>query len=77
MGQPVNIAGKRFGKLVALKYSGISNKQGRLWDCICDCGNTCQVSYGKLNHGATISCGCVYNAHRRSIKPHGMSKTPI
>ncbi|WP_256660508.1 hypothetical protein [Klebsiella quasipneumoniae] len=23
MGQPVNIAGKRFGKLVALKYSGI------------------------------------------------------
>lgn len=34
MGQPVNIAGKRFGKLVALKYSGISNKQGRLWDCI-------------------------------------------
>ncbi|XIW73885.1 hypothetical protein AB2F28_23195 (plasmid) [Escherichia coli] len=77
MGQPVDITGKRFGKLVALKYSGISNKQGRLWDCICDCGNTCLVSYGKLNHGATISCGCVYNAHRRSVKPHGMSKTPI
>ncbi|EMS7619297.1 hypothetical protein WDI42_002379 [Escherichia coli] len=26
MGQPVDITGKRFGKLVALKYSGISNK---------------------------------------------------
>lgn len=29
MGQPVDITGKRFGKLVALKYSGISNKQTR------------------------------------------------
>ncbi len=54
-----NIAGKRFGRLVAISFSGRSNSGGRFWECRCDCGKTKHVNVGYLNNGKTRSCGCL------------------
>lgn len=52
MANPVDITGKRYGKLVAIKYVGNSK-----WLCKCDCGNEHIVKTSYLNNGDTKSCG--------------------
>lgn len=53
--------GARFGKLTILADSERKDKNGkrayRL--CQCDCGNICEVAYGHLTSGHTLSCGCI------------------
>lgn len=48
-----DLAGKRFGDLVALEYDHERQK----WKCQCDCGNVTYKSTGHLNAYA-VSCGC-------------------
>ena len=55
--QPLDIAGQRFGRLVALKYSH-SGIGGRRWECACDCGGFTVVSVNALRRSNTTSCGC-------------------
>lgn len=60
MGKIVDISGKRFGKLVAIKRVGSKNKRS-MWLCDCDCGRSSVVAYGHLSSGHTKSCGnCKY-----------------
>jgi hypothetical protein len=54
-----NIAGKRFGRLVAIRDAGASNSGGRIWLCKCDCGGSTNTCVGYLNIGKTKSCGCL------------------
>ena len=49
-----NLAGKRFGRLVATDYVGRG-----AWACVCDCGNSTEVRTNKLISGHTKSCGCL------------------
>jgi hypothetical protein len=59
MSQLVNLVGKRFGRLLAIKRDG-SNKHGRaLWICKCDCGQQVYVPSNKLQSNHTNSCGCL------------------
>lgn len=55
----INIAGQRFGKLIALER--IENyKNGKsYWKCICDCGNIHYADYSNLIRGNVKSCGCL------------------
>ena len=53
-----DITGQRFGRLVALKRNGSNSNNEAMWNCICDCGNTCNVSGRNLRSGRTVSCGC-------------------
>lgn len=53
-----DLTGKIFGRLKVIKYSH-TNKQGRIWECLCQCGKTSYVSIGALNSGNTKSCGCI------------------
>ena len=56
----VDITGKRFGKLVAIKPTEQRNKNGGvLWECKCDCGKTHFATPGTLNYGNLLSCGCL------------------
>jgi len=54
-----NIKGRRFGKLVVVRDTGESNRHGKaLWECKCDCGNTCVTTAYILLKGEKKSCGC-------------------
>lgn len=59
----LNLAGERFGKLLALEpksiktYKDGSNKV--VWKLICDCGNEHETTSNALSSGKTKSCGCL------------------
>lgn len=59
-GRYMDIAGKRFGKLVVIKYVGNNKHQKSQWLCKCDCGNTAIVVGTELRQGHTKSCGCIH-----------------
>ena|SRR3990167_8379272 len=74
-----NIAGRRYGKLIALADSNTSAKhgRGRIWICHCDCGGVVNVPVGRLSNGHIKSCGCLTHGEEKSkqLTTHGMSKT--
>lgn len=57
MAEMKEIAGQRFGKLVALKYVE-TIKRTRRYLCQCDCGNQKILMRKLLVRGDTTSCGC-------------------
>lgn len=63
MGTTVDIKGKKFGKLLVLNSVGVNKQRAIIWTCLCDCGNTTQVSGVDLRNGHTASCGCLYRKH--------------
>lgn len=59
MGNKADIAGQRFGRLVAIKPVS-TDKYGQVeWFCQCDCGNGCVTIVNRLRKGKTRSCGCL------------------
>mgnify|MGYP000251181578 CR=1 FL=1 len=56
---PIDLTGKKFGKLTALKIieRGGSHKPVK-WLCICDCGGEKIVDSQLLRRGLVTSCGC-------------------
>lgn len=72
-----DIAGKRFGRLVALRPTGQTQCSHYLWLCRCDCGTEVSVLATNLIQGRSTSCGCYRKewaaaAHYR----HGMVYGP-
>lgn len=57
MPRKIDIAGQRFGRLIAKVDTGTS-RSGRLWLCLCDCGAEAIVTTHDLRSGHTASCGC-------------------
>ena len=54
-----NIAGKRYGRLVAIEPTEKRDYKGSvIWHCRCDCGKELDVSYDGLTYGNYYSCGC-------------------
>lgn len=60
MSKPIDISGKRFGRLVAIKIVE-DERQGTFWLCKCDCGQTKIAETRNLRRGLTQSCGCLHN----------------
>ena len=56
----IDITGQRFGKLVAIKSTGIKDTKSGcfLWEFYCDCGRTKIIPCGWVTSGNTSSCGC-------------------
>lgn len=79
MRKPIDIAGQRFGRLVAVRDSKNRHNKEAVWECICDCGSSTKVPGSRLRQGRTTSCGC-YQRERRDgmgqwTRTHGKSKT--
>ena len=66
-----DLAGKRFGRLVAIQKTEppMGKENIAWWICKCDCGNTCIVRAKSLKSGDTQSCGCLFR-ERQSMRPH-------
>ena len=70
----LDLAGVRFGRLVALRRVGMPPGRRVTWLCRCDCGAETSTSADHLGAGFTRSCGCLLRetrvlfgkAHRRS-----------
>lgn len=76
----LDLAGKRFGKLIAKKAVGIGIK--RAWLCLCDCGNESLISPSNLRSGNSTACGKCRgfnaNAKKHGHRPQeGKSKTYV
>lgn len=58
----LNLAGQRFGRLVAISPVTRTMKSGCVrtdWLCACDCGNKRTIRRCGLTSGKTKSCGCL------------------
>lgn len=58
-GKPIDITGKRFGRLTAIECVGTDPLNHAMWLCQCDCGETKVVNRVNLIAGTTKSCGCL------------------
>ena len=76
------LVGKRQGNLLIRRVDHIEPKIGRIWECLCDCGNvdyfpTSRISYG----GATMCRECatkVLHVEKRArLTKHGLSRTHL
>src|SRR6266436_9147507 len=65
MGRFLELAGKRFGKLTAVKRVDKTKHGKYKWLCVCDCGGEKVVCTNKLNRGLTRSCGCLHGVWKR------------
>lgn len=61
--KPLDLTGKKFGRLTAIRPHGSSKSGGIIWECLCDCGNRCFVSRSNLGR-STKSCGCLSQENR-------------
>jgi hypothetical protein len=54
-----NLIGKKFGRLIPIKYMGKDKLDRPLWLCRCACGNEKEIRTQSLVSGNTKSCGCI------------------
>ena len=81
MSKCIDLTGKQFGRLVAIKKTQPriqpSGQKVTRWLCRCDCGKEVVVDFGNLRTGNTQSCGCYHiETLGLNFKTHGLSKTP-
>jgi hypothetical protein len=68
---PVNIAGKKFSRLTAVRPTGErASNGGIMWHCICECGKAHVAQAGELRRGTVQSCGCL---QKTQLLKHGHS----
>lgn len=72
-----NLAGKRFGRLIAIEpVDRKRDKNGSIiWRCQCDCKNFCEVPQGSLQGGRVRSCGCIASEFSKKIIQKAISES--
>lgn len=65
---PVDLSGKNFGLLTAVRFSHSSTRRVAYWHCVCACGNECTVRRDNLIARNVGSCGCVRRPYVRIAK---------
>lgn len=63
-GKSYNLIGQRFGRLVVESLLHTDKKLGKIYSCVCDCGNRCTAYTSLLVRGKTKSCGCLFDETR-------------
>ena len=77
MGKPLDLVGKRFGRLTVVSRIGMNEKRCVLWKCKCDCGKEIMLPTKHLRSQNVISCGCnrIEKKQREFIKNSMFRKT--
>ena len=74
----VDLTGRKFGKLTAIRPFCQNRAKQYLWECKCECGGTSVVVGSNLIRGNTKACGCVRITEIADrTRKHGMSKERI
>lgn len=63
MSRPIDLKGKRFGKLTVIEKAGTNKHRKLMWKCQCDCGNHSIVVGQDLRRGKTSGCGVCIIGH--------------
>jgi hypothetical protein len=63
-----NLTGQRFDMVVAVKPTEERVKQAVVWECLCDCGNTCHFSTKELRESKFRNCGCEPSAWIKNLR---------
>lgn len=78
MGKLIDITGKRYGRLVALRHTRQNKHRQSVWLCRCDCGTQKEVTSNQLRTGAVRSCGCLLDEVLHEIhRTHGGAYHPL
>lgn len=73
MGAPLDLIGRRFGRLTVTARLGADDRRRVLWTCRCDCGREITAATRDLRRGAVVSCGC----KRAEQSARNLSSIPI
>lgn len=80
MAQYKDLTGSVYGRLVVQKFLHRDKHRQAFWECLCSCGNSCEVRGQSLQNKGTRSCGCLNDEVRKTsfignvlAKTHGMS----
>jgi len=82
MTKPIDLSGKRFGRLTVIDRA-VNTAAGKArWNAICDCNTPVACISSQLSSGHTQSCGCLRRetaakSGRLYSTTHGMSYTAI
>lgn len=68
-----DLAGQRFGRLIAIGKNGQDKDGNTIWNCECDCGNVIAVVHSRLTTENVQSCGCL----RRELTSERFSKENV
>jgi hypothetical protein len=63
MPAPLDITGRRFNRLTALRRVGTAKTGGALWLFACSCGQKKELPLNCVTSGNTQSCGCLAREH--------------
>jgi len=78
MSKRVDLTGKKFGYLTAIKPTRMTEEHSQLWLCRCDCGNFKEVEARYLKRKRPHNCGCMTKKLQSSrSENHGASGTRL
>lgn len=72
----LDLAGRRFGRLIVIDEAGRNQARHVTWLCRCDCGATVIRVGSNLKRGKVTSCGCLPNPGH-FLPAHGQEGTPL
>jgi len=59
--------GTKFHKLTVVKFSHVDSRQNKVYECVCDCGNTVFKSSTRLKSSKNVGCkDCQYKQRRKN-----------
>ncbi len=70
---PLDLIGKRFGRLVVEQFEGVVKKHS-WWLCRCDCGTSKSIRQSDLIRRKILSCSCSRITALKSYIKHGQSR---
>ena len=77
MGNYIDITGKKFNRLTAIKKIENPFSKKARWLCKCDCGNFTEVLGDNLRNGNVKSCGCLISDNNRKRATHRKSNSRL
>lgn len=75
MPAPLNLIGKRIGRLTVVERTNNTKHGATRWLCMCECGNTIVLTQQQIKKGHIDNCGCIKSPHFNTT--HGASKTKL